>query len=554
MPIVNNPWVTYVTRSYLTIKQSIITRLQDPVAGIPEITDYNDTNPFIKKVTIWSGLVELMNYYIDNMAREAFLGSARLYKSAVKLARQYDYRIRGAIPATVQLKFYIDTATIADIVIPQGSEVQTTDGKKFITTAPATLLTGDTLILVSAKQWELFAPFVAATATGLASQKIPLAIDVADNSVTVLINGTDTYSSVETFGWSESTDMHFRASMNEDNLMEIELGDGITGKIPTAGHNIEVSYYKTLGAGGNVASSQITTINSAITVPPGVTLKVVNTDQASGGANPEALTSLKRLLPLSLRTQWRAVTRQDYIDVTMLAPGVMKAGVVFNCGKTVDLYIAPNGGGAASPLLLADTLAFMEERKMITTKLRMFSAGEVDVQYLITLYALPGYYNSALQIAGQNALLNYHNIVNQEIGGDVFIGDIYQLMEELDGVDHSVIHMMQPIPFARPLTTGTPTLNWTRQLTATSTNATYRIIMQTTTTFKLMKNNVFMGVFSTDVLITQADIEFTIIGSYTIGDRWEFKTYELGNQIVLDEPSLLTTDISLLTVNVIGGL
>ena len=54
----NNPFISYAERSYLTIKQAIIDTIKNPVIGIPEITDYSEADEFIKMVGIWSGISE----------------------------------------------------------------------------------------------------------------------------------------------------------------------------------------------------------------------------------------------------------------------------------------------------------------------------------------------------------------------------------------------------------------------------------------------------------------------------------------------------------------
>ena len=97
--------------------------------------------------------------------------------------------------------------------------------------------------------------------------------------------------------------------------MEMVFGDGIKGVIPSLGDSIAVNYAVSQGAEGNVAANTITDIISSVSVPSGFILKVTNPDRASGGANAETLEDLQRKIPIFIRTQERAVTRQDYQDV-----------------------------------------------------------------------------------------------------------------------------------------------------------------------------------------------------------------------------------------------
>lgn len=552
--ILTNPWIGYTDRSYLQIKQQIITKLQNPINGVTEITDYNDTNPFIKYISILAGIAENLGYYVDNKGQESFLMAAQLYKSAVQLARQYDYRIRGVVPAVGQAKFFIDNVVGVNIIVPINTEVQSAEGIKYLTTSPGTILAGQLDCTVDIKQWEAVPAFVWGQGTGNATQVIPLTSDVVDNSIGVLINNIDTYTPVDTFGPVLATDKVFKAGMNESYVMQIEFGDGITGVIPPLAQDIELTYYRSLGTFGRVPSGAINTINSVLAPPPGTVVKVTNVSGTTGGADPEALQELRKYIPLSLRTLYRAVTDDDFVDVLELAPGVARGGQNFICGMHIDLYIAPNGGGLAPPLLLTDTLAFMDRRAIIGRDLRMFSAGEVEIQYDITVKALPTFFNSDVLTDVQNVMLDFHSLTNQKISGAVYIGDIYEIIENLDKVDHCNVLQMVAQPYARPLNPTVPALVWTKTVNAASVFRTFRIVMQTTTTFKLIRDNVFLGIFSTGVLIPLTELDFTITGAYTIGDSWEFKTYPITDEVVLQEPSLPVTNLAALNITVTGGI
>lgn len=553
MPL-TNPWIGYAQRSYLAIKQAIITKLADPVIGVPEITDYSDTNPFIKKVSIWSALTEQMGYFIDEKGREVFLISQRLYRSAVLLSQQYDYRIRGVIPATGTATFTISAPAATDITIPNGTEVQTSDAVKYLTTSPGTIVAGQTQVTVDIKQWEKIGPLTWGTASGAASFTIPLTSDVVDDSISVLVNNTDNYTPVDSWIDTLATDRHFKAGMNVDYVMAVEFGDGITGTVPATGASIQLTYYRSLGTFGKVPSGAIDTINSTLTLPPGTLISVSNASETTGAADPEALAELKKFVPLSLRTLWRAVTDTDFEKVAELAPGVARAGQSFQCGMNVDIYIAPNGGGNASPSLITSTRQFMMRRSIIGRNIAVYSAGEVQIVYNIDVWAKPTFFAADVLADVQQVLLDFHSIQNQRIRGTVNISDIYFIVDNLEKVDHSVINSMIAQPYARPLTTSTPTLVWTKTLNPGVVNRTFRIIFQNGTTYKLLRDNVFMGNFNTGQAVSLTELDFTVNGGpYAANNSWEFRTYTPGNAVALTEPSLPTTSLPNLFINVIGG-
>ena len=54
-------------------------------------------------------------------------------------------------------------------------------------------------------------------------------------------------------------------------------------------------------------------------------MTITNPNRITGGSNYENFDMLKEHVTLNIRTLGVAITKQDYIDVTKLAPGVDKA-------------------------------------------------------------------------------------------------------------------------------------------------------------------------------------------------------------------------------------
>lgn len=553
----NNPWVGYADRDYLVMKSQIITAMQDPNTGIPEITDHTESNPFIKRLSIWCGINEQLGYYIDNKGRETFVMTARIYASMINLAREFDYRVRGAIPATAEVTFSLDVPIGTNYTIPQGTVLSTQDGFQFITVSSATITAGQTSTTVNVRQWVQVAMASVGTSNGQQNQTFALSQNTADGSISVLVGGVDNYTATESWITCDSTTKAFQARMNFAGVVEVAFGDGINGVIPTSGADISIGYFTTSGSAGNVGANTITQFVTVLTPPVGATLSATNVSGAVNGTDAESVSSLRKMIPLSLRTLYRAVSRQDYIDVAELAPGVARAGVIFNCGKYVELYIAPNGGGIASPQLITDTDLFMDDRKMITTFVRANAAGLVVVKLQITVTALPNYYNTAVEASVVQSLTEFFDIQEQDVQGSVFIGDLYQKIENTVGVRHSVIVEMVAIPYPRPLDPSFPDLSWSVTQLPTANSYTYILQFITTTTFNVIRNSTFLGQGTVGTQFVTPDVDFTIqpvTGGYSAGNQYSFNTYVQGNSIVLTEPSLLGFDVSQLTISVTGGL
>lgn len=551
--ILQNPWVGYFTRSYDQIKDDVLTKFQ---AYVPEITDHTETNPWVKAISIWAGLVEMLGYYIDSSAREVYLSSAQEYSSAVKIAKMFDYRVKGSVPASVGLRFTSNIAATAPINIPVGTQVRTDDGLIFTTTTAGTIPTGQNFVDVQAKQWEPVINVALGNSTGQADQEFILEPDVVDGSVTFKV-GANNYSAQDTFAFSFSDSEHFVAGLDEDTNMRIRCGDGINGKIPPAGQAMVTSYYVTSGANGRVGAGKITTMVSTITVPGVEVISVNNLFNATGGAGFENLIQLKKRIPLSVRTKYRAVTEQDFIDVTEMYAGVEKADVFFDCDidKYVHVYLIPEGGGQASNQLITDVDTYLDERKIVTTLIQVESAGVVGVKMVVNVKALPGFSNATVKQAVIDSLVELGQPENQNIRGEFIIGDAYEFIEDTDGVLNSTITLIVAIPYSRNLTTVANLMNWTREILPASAS-TFRWLMRfiTNSQFELFKGTDFVGSYSVDVDVIQTEVKFKVIGNHLAGDNYEFYTYPYNQSIILQEPSIVSIDASDLTINVTGGV
>lgn len=548
-----NPWIGYFDRTYEQIRNATLTLFQSQV---PEITDHTETNPWVKGISIWSALMEMLGYYVDNAAREVYITQAKLYSSGVSIARQFDYRIKGPIPASVTLRFTSNVAASGDITIPQFTEVQTSLGVKFLTTETVQILTGQTFVDVIALQQYQVSGVTIGTSDGTADQEFELEAKIADQSISALVD-VQPYTGQDTFAYSLATDFHFVAGINENQLMQIRFGDDINGVIPPSGDDIVLDYMITEGASGNIGANLITTINSVITVPGSEVISVNNSTQATGGVDFEDLTKLRKRIPLTIRTKYRAVTEQDFIDLAETQQGVERAGVLFDCGvdNTVGIYIAPEGGGAASQTLIDNVTAFLDDRKIITTSILVQTVGEIFFDLNVTVIVLPGYSNLTVKTAVENALLDFFSVSTQDIGGGVKQGDIYEVVEGVTGVDNSVLNSFIAEPHARPLNNSEP-LDWDPDLKAGSASTAKWLIRMLTggATFELHKNDVFQGTFSVDTLVDLTEVSFTVNGTHTAGNDYEFYTYIYNANVDLLEPSIATTEISRLTVNVSGGV
>jgi hypothetical protein len=555
MPL-QNPWVGYLNRSYIAIKQSILNRTKN---NAPEITDHSESNPLVILIGMFAGIAEMLGYYIDNMAREAFVTTNRRFSSAVKNTKLIDYRIKACMPSSVDL-----TITLLDSsdnpytlqpgeieTIPIGTKIKTNNGVQFITNEDLVLVAGEFASIVGAQQKVAVTNANVGTTDGSNNQKISLGTDYADGTCSLVING-DTYLLQDTLGRSGPLDKHFIVDIDTDGKAYITLGDNLNGFKPVTGKIVYATYATTRGSYGNQNPHTITSLLSVVNLNYADHISIDNPDASSGGVDYEDIERIKRSAPLSLRTLNRAVTRQDYIDLAKLAPGVDKANLFFDCGKEIEIYISPMGGGIAQVPLLQSTEQFLNAYKMVTTFISIKPAGETYIGLNLEATAKFRVDGVATKQDIENALSSAWSYVNSDVNKRVRFSDIIALIDNLDKVDFLNIHNLYQIPYARP-NNGVYSLSWTRQVGLGSVSKNYWRILWNGTHMKLYKNNVFLSNILVGSPYTDPDniITFLIHAAVPqIGAEWLFTTYPYNEDIELDDYTIPIINLSDTTITV----
>ena len=324
----SNPWLTPYQRSFNTIKAKLIQSLRERV---PEITDFSEGNIFILILSMFAAMAEVLHYYIDNMAREAFLPTARRYTSLYNHAKLVDYHIKSAIPASVDIVIFSDSPVDNDITIPVNTEFRSTDNKIWLSSKTVVLTKGTKSVKV---------PLVQKSPVGtsrinlgtIKSYNDTIGIIGHDSnqryvegSMNLFVNG-EPWTLVNTFAYSRSGDKVYKVEMTEDLIPTIVFGDGRFGMQPPLNATLEGFYYITYGEKGNLPEGSFSSIPSIVSNQKS-NLKISANSSANGGSNYENFDMLKEHIPLSIKTLGVAITKEDYEAVTKLIPGVNKAYV-----------------------------------------------------------------------------------------------------------------------------------------------------------------------------------------------------------------------------------
>ena len=445
----SNPWLTPFQRSYNDIKAKLIQSLNERV---PEITDMSEGNIFILTLSIFAGIAEVIHYYIDGMAREAFLPTCRRYSSLYKHAKLVDYHIKSAIPSSVDLTVYMQDGSPfpVDIQVPQNTVFNSKDGKQWITTRNITIEKGTYTYKVPVVQKEAVEEVELGTYTShntiITLGDLPSDKKYVEGSMVLTVGG-EAWTLVDTFAYSSPGDKVYKIELDTTLTPYLVFGDGQFGKKPSIGSLIKGQYYLTYGSSGNIPSNQFEQVPEVMTnVTSGLTL--TNTIAATGGSDYEDFDTLKGHIPLSIKTLGVAIPREDYEAIAMLINGVDKAYCNYICGKYVEIYITPDGGSEASTELINNVKQRMESSKVLTTRVSVYSTHAAKVYLSAEITGKKSFKSIDISNQVKKALLDAYNYQNSDINKPVRQSDLYALMDNQPMVDFLTITELLPYPIA----------------------------------------------------------------------------------------------------------
>jgi len=428
----------YVDKDYESIREELIAR-------IPQLTDrWTDMNPSdlgVVLLELFAGTADMLAYYIDAQAAECYLPTARQRPNIANLCALVGYRLHGPVAASTRVRFTVMQMEPTNVAIPAGTVVRAADEETpvpFVTTTDVTLLAGESSVEADAVQGEPVSESFAATGT-VGARLVLNRTDVAHGSVRVTVGGIP-WLEVQHFADSGPEDTHFLVETDGLDVVSITFGDGTCGMLSNEGRLVEVSYISTQGASGNIAPHRIGQLVSNIDSTAAFT--VDNPIAATGGADKESLEHARLVAPSTVRSTWKAVTREDYRSLCLAYPGVAKARIIdINDDTSLRMYsvrvcIAPEGGGLPSPLLKSGLTDYLEARRLLTIDAGIVDPVYVPVDVDADLFFYPGEDPNTVRGRAMSALTSQFAFGNQDFGMAVYPSDLVVLLDGVQGVSH----------------------------------------------------------------------------------------------------------------------
>lgn len=447
-----NPWLNPYQRSYEEIKNTILQKIR----GIfPGMTDISEGNIFVLIISAFAAIAEVLHYYIDNMAREAFFPTARRFSSLMKHAKLVDYHIKSAVAPTVDVILYRsgEEPFGMEFEVPENTAFTSADGKPWYSTKRVVSEVDAYSIKVPLIQREYAGEVDLGTIESI-NQEIylpepPYGRRYVEGSMVLYINGTP-WTLVDTFAYSNAIDRVYKVEVDTALNPRIIFGDGTFGMKPTLNSTVKATYYYTYGESGNIAKGSFNNVPQVLQNKGIKDLAISQPQDAAGGSNYENFNMLKQHVPLSIKTLGVAVTREDFEALAMLQPGVNKAYVEYTCGKQVDIYISPDGGTDAPDDLVAQVQSALGRSKIITSNVVVHSTHASQLYLVATIQGKKSFKSVDIQNQVTKALLEAYNKENSEINQTIRVSDMYALIDNCTMVDYSNITKLYLRSYALP--------------------------------------------------------------------------------------------------------
>lgn len=239
----------------------------------------------------------------------------------------------------------------------------------------------------------------------------------------------------------------FVPEVENDGATALRFGDGRHGMRPESGTKFSASYRVGNSVAGNIGAEALTHV---VTDAAGIT-KVRNPLPAHGGTEPETIAEMRTRAPYAFRTQERAVTPEDYGDVSERHAQVQQAAATFRwtgSWHTVFITIDRVHGLPINDEFETDMREHIEPFRMAGYDLEIDAPHFVPLEVEMWVCVKPDYFRSDVKQAlvdlfSSRALpdgrLGLFHPDNFSFGQPVFLSRLYATAQSVPGVESVTI-------------------------------------------------------------------------------------------------------------------
>lgn len=205
---------------------------------------------------------------------------------------------------------------------------------------------------------------------------------------------------------SAADEAAFVVELEHGHRPVLRFGDGRRGRRPTPGTAFTVEARIGTGPEGNVGADALSRL---VTTDPDAVRAVRNPLPATGGRAPESRDRVVASAPTAFRIQRRAVTAEDWVEVTQRHPAVQRASARLRwTGSWWTVFVAVDrvGGGSvlADAALAADLRSHLDRFRLAGVDLELIDPVFVALDLHLRISVEGGHYRSDVARAVRQAL------------------------------------------------------------------------------------------------------------------------------------------------------
>jgi hypothetical protein len=236
----------------------------------------------------------------------------------------------------------------------------------------------------------------------------------------------------------------FVVEVDDDGRASLRFGDAAHGLRPKTGTQFTAIYRIGNGSAGNVGGGSIVHIVASQADLAAID-SVRNPLPAAGGIEAETPDDVRRNAPEAFRRQQRAVTPEDYAEVTERYRGVQRAAATTRwTGSWYTQFITVDPvAGVDSRKLAADLLPFVDRYRMAGQDLKFNDPHYVSLELKLNVCVQPDYFRAdvkagLLDVLGSRVLPGSRSGLfypdNFSFGQTVYLSEIYAAAHAVPGV------------------------------------------------------------------------------------------------------------------------
>ena len=250
---------------------------------------------------------------------------------------------------------------------------------------------------------------------------------------------------------SDGDAAEFVVEVEDDGAATLRFGDDVHGRRPETETSFVATYRIGNGAAGNIGSgaiAHVVTLNGQI-------LRATNPIAAAGGTDPEPGDAVRRDAPEAYLVQQRAVTADDYADVSERDPHVQRAAATFRwTGSWHTVFVTADrvGGLAVDDVFETELRAHLERFRMAGYDLEVDGPRFVPLDVELLVCVEPDYFRAHVQAAVLDVLssavrsdgsLGFFHPDRFTFGGPVYLSAIVAAAQGVEGVQSVTAQVFQ---------------------------------------------------------------------------------------------------------------